>query len=182
MSLILQRGIFDHKAYKGIYQAYACKRSAWHPAQPIERLLEQLRLHGPHLISGFFSKRCYSAPAEIKICAGTKGSEPFLGRNIYGWLPKHRITSKTLGTVHAMIIVGAQTTETSQHVFLINPSNKSIPGNPLSQKIYAISYKTLQTYIVSISTGLFSDPSPSGAISYPFAENLTGPNDYAIHC
>lgn len=183
---------FQHATHRSVnravYQAYGCKRSTWHPKQPIEMLMEQLELNGPHLVAGLFGKHCYTKPATLKISASSPaGKSNYSGRNIHAWnagerLPieasatqtEHSSGQKKFLDLHAVVVVGAEITSSgSQLVYYQDPRDGAKKGDPTSQKIYAISYKTFTTHLANIvASQLTSLDQVEG--------NATGPNDYAI--
>lgn len=76
-------------AFLSSYAAYGCKLSPWHPEQPIETLIEQLHLHGPHLINGKFGQVYYEdAPFEL--------AQKIEERSIFGWKPSAKRRMKIL--------------------------------------------------------------------------------------
>ncbi len=148
-------------------KAYNIKKSSWHPSNPINNLIEQLNLHGPHMVAGYFGKGYYEeVPFELK--------ERIEGRPIFKWLPN---TNKNLENLpgHSIVIIGARGQGKSGYVYFLDPQDSSDPNNLLSQKVYMIPYAKFISLIGDLH-GKFLKPNGNGP---RFTE--IEKNNYALH-
>lgn len=138
--------MFDNKSYDAIgfinhlgrirlAEAYQLKVTQWTPLKNIESLIQELTLHGPLAVEGFFGKDCY-IDEPIK--------EIVKEREIYSWKPGSQ-RRPTGG--HVVVIVGAKKVKDCALVYFIDPTEKSDPQNPASQRCYKISYNNLTTHV-----------------------------------
>lgn len=124
-------------AFLASAQKYGARKSSWHPAQSIQKLIEQLQLHGPHLIKGNVGRAYYEDdPFELR--------QKIQGRSVFGWKPgaKRRDESGT----HVVVIVGAD----EKRVYYVDPMDGSDPEDIEAQIIYTISYERLQMSICNL--------------------------------
>lgn len=117
-------------------RSYGCKRSLWHPEKPIETLIEQLQLHGPHLVMGRFFE-----------CSWVPLAQTIEERPVFSW----EITQMA-ATAHALLIVGTEVTGQKNLVYLLDPRDSSDPKKKSTQKIYVMPYEMLISSIMDLSS------------------------------
>jgi hypothetical protein len=127
--------VFHHS-----YRAYGCKESPWHPELPLEMLIKEIELFGPHLIQGYFGQ-CYyqDDPKPLK--------DKIEGRTVFAWKPDSK--RKDVIETHCILVVGADAEK--KLVYYIDPHDGSKPGDVTTQKVYAMSDKRLRSSITSLS-------------------------------
>jgi hypothetical protein len=150
-------------------KAYRLKKSLFHPKKPISHLIEQLHIHGPHLVGGKFGEAYYTTPLfELK--------NKIEGRPVFGWPPN--AARKALTANHAVVVVGAQIEKDKEYIYFIDPNDESKPDDYSTQKIYVMSYKKFQSMICDLNGR--SCATPSGVpIFSPVHEERE--NNYALH-
>lgn len=151
------------------YRNFGARKSAWHPNQPIEKLIRQLKLYGPHYVQGYFGQAYYKTPpAELPL--------KIEGRTIFGW----DVEAQKLDTEerHAIIIIGAQRVREKTYVYFVDPLDSSDPTNVATQKIYAITYDELVNSIVSLNGILLRHATTKIPI---FLKEKPQKNMYALH-
>ena len=118
---------------------YKLKLSAWHPTHPITSLMDQISMHGPLVVCGYFGRPYYKDdPFEL--------SAKVEGQSVFGWQPGSiRIV---LQSSHAIVLVGAR--NDMDHVYFIDPNDGSDPANIQTQKIYVMSYKRLTSSMTDL--------------------------------
>lgn len=133
-------------AHKICYVLYGLKISPWNPDQPIERLIEQLTLYGPHVVLGYIGQEYYQEkPFEL--------AEKVAGKAIYGWKPNTPREGSSL--YHAVLLVGARSDK--KVIYFIDPLDGSDPKNLESQRIYVMSYEKLKSYIANLDNSQYRD-------------------------
>jgi hypothetical protein len=149
---------------------YKAQKSPWHPSQPIEKLIENLNLYGPHLVIGKFGQNFYQTNA-IKL------PETIAGRTILGW-PEHvtRINENE-AAFHAVVIVGATVKEEKSCAYFIDPLDGSDSSDINTQKIYEISYQELKASIANL-LGIQQRASTGSKIFLPIEKRE---NKYALY-
>jgi hypothetical protein len=135
----LTRRVRNFLPYTVIAQAYQLQRSAWHPAALITSLMEELRQHGPHVVSGHFGQLHYQAlPFRL--------SQEVEGRPVFGWKPD--APRKERSDCHAVTLVGARSD--TGHIYFIDPLDGSDPADLQTQKIYVMSYAKFRLSLVDL--------------------------------
>lgn len=115
--------------------------SPWKPSQEIGRLIESLKSHGPHLVSGMFGKAYYDSP-------------PFAlknrlhGHTIMGWKPDAKW--KTKDASHVVVLIGA-TSEGGGRVYFIDPAEKNDPNSVEKMPFFTVSYERLKKGVIELS-------------------------------
>lgn len=147
--------------------AYDTQNSQWHPEQPIEKLIEQIRLCGPHYVTGYLGKLYYvDSPFPLK--------NKIEDRPVFGWKPNAQRKEEE-NISHAVVIVGAKIIKGAGYVYFVDPIDGSMPNQPESQKIYIISYEKLRLFIqdlnycrTTMQNGklLYATPQKEGANNY----------------
>ncbi|HSW85900.1 MAG TPA: hypothetical protein VLG49_00210 [Rhabdochlamydiaceae bacterium] len=156
-------------AFAVSYKAYNCKRSPWHPKQPIEALEKQLELHGRHLVLGKFGQLYYEAedpPSELG---------KIKGRPVFGWKPNAKRNNRP--NFHAVVIVDVKIKDEKSHIYFLDPLDSSDPKQISTQKIYAMSLDRLRSSIISL-TGIQARTSDGKIV---FESEEQGPNNYALY-
>lgn len=140
-------------------EKYGLKIAEWKPTQPFEDLIASLKEHGPHYVQATMGSRLYTIPP---FCLKDKIGE----RNIWGWKPgSPKQEREHFGT--SLLLVGAQKKGVSEVVYFIDSEDASDPKDVETQKIYAVSYKTLKANLSDL---------------YGLAgEGAESPFPYAIH-
>lgn len=149
---------------------YKVRKSPWHPLQPIEKLIENLNLYGPHLVIGKFGQNFYQTEA-IKL------PETIAGRTILGWPGHVTRINENEAAFHAVVIVGATVKEEERCVYFVDPLDGSDPSDINTQKIYEISYQELTTSIAN-SLGIQQRTSTGSNIFLPMEDRE---NKYALY-
>lgn len=146
-SLIEKRSHMQALVFTDSYRKYGCKRSSWHPDQPIQKLIEQLHLHGPHLIVGKFGRLYYEdSPTELNM--------KLKNRSILGWRPPYnKRKNEQEVAFHCIVVVGAKTYQDKEQVYFIDPIDGSDPSDITTQKIYAMAYTRVRSSIASLTGG-----------------------------
>ncbi|MES2344857.1 MAG: hypothetical protein V4494_02825 [Chlamydiota bacterium] len=158
--------LLNNLVSKYAVEHYQLKASQRHPSDSVIKLIEQIQLHGSHLVKGFFGKINYEEkPFEL--------DQKVEGRPGFGW--KIGATqNKNMTSIHNIIIVGAESRNNQNRVYFIDPLDSIYPNDLSTQNIYAMSYKKLQSSICSLECRMHLDNSYE-----PQVEN--GPNNYALH-
>jgi hypothetical protein len=123
------------------------KKSTWHPEQPIDNLMEQLKLHGPLLAAGKFGQLFYEDPS-------FETNDKIEGRPIFGWKPNAKRREGGLYNQHAVVIVAAQKINGKEYVYFIDPVDGSNPADLRTQKIYVQSYEKFRSFICANDVNL----------------------------
>ena len=166
MSLSEKEAHVNNLTFLISFQMYGAKKSSWHPEQPIDSLIEQLKLHGPHLVRGTIGQFYYEdAPFELK--------EKREGKTIFGWKPNAKRINEDNSTIHAVVIIGAD----EKCVFFLDPLDGSDPQDPQTQKIYVTSYERLRKTIHDLSALRITTKEGVPI----FVEDLKENNNYALH-
>ena len=144
---------------------YGLLQSAWHPMHPITSLMEQLNLHGPHVVFGRFGSPFYKdKPIQL--------SEQLEGRPVFCWPPgAERVVNLE---THAITIVGARS-DTGK-VYYTDPNDGSDPADIATQKIYVMSYEEFISNLTCLN-GMPVITSTGGLHFLPAAER----NPYALY-
>lgn len=153
--------VFTHS-----YLAYGCQRSAWHPEDPIEKLIDQIQQHGAHLVGGKFRSEFYddcSVQLETKI----------QGRPVFSCPSENKINPPEN---HCIVIVGVESQTNS--VYFLDPCDRSDPNDIETQKIHKISYEELQSSITNLMGIHFVNS--EGKINYETRQKGKS-NNYAIY-
>lgn len=145
---------------------YRIQISPWHPEQPIECLIQEMQLHGPHLVRGHIGQLYYEEPPfQLNNCIEE--------RPIFGW--KSNAKRKEMLSYHVVVLVGAKVTDdTKGYVYFIDPLDGSDP-DPKTQKVYMISYERLKSIIAPLDG--FRMQTKEGAPT--FLQQQEGGNNYA---
>lgn len=127
--------MFENFANIALARLYALKVSTWHPTQNITALIEELQAHGPLTMLGSFGIPAYLEPP-IKL------NFKIEDREVYGWKKSvDKVGIEVTG--HAILVVGAEKTDTKELVYYIDPIDESDPEYPEKQRIFAMTYKSL---------------------------------------
>lgn len=130
-----------------LLQASGFKETQWNPKQSIEVLIDNLKIHGPLLMSGAVGKIFYEKPPE-KV-------NKVAGRNIYGW--KKGDLKKTLHSFghrisHVVVVIGAEKGGPREgFIYFVDPNDGSEPRNPEMQRIYVTSYQNFKEKVEKIA-------------------------------
>jgi hypothetical protein len=125
-------------------QLFNLVESCWNPELPVESLIEQLHLHGPHLVVGKIGRPFYEIPPfELKVKVA--------GRAVFGWKPEPLRKEENTGAGHFVVIVGAKLEEGKGYVYFVDPNDGSDPRDPSVQKVYVISYQRLKSTIALLN-------------------------------
>lgn len=147
---------------------YGCKPSPWHPEQPFETLIEQLKSHGPHVLTGKFGQMYYEEkPFRLE--------QTIEGRPVFGWKPTFK--RKELSDHHMIVIVGAKTDKEKKTIYFLDTLDSSDPKEITTQKIYVMSFDRLKLSIATLSG--IQRQQPDGKIVFDKMEK--GMNSYALH-
>lgn len=122
------------------------RQTAWTPHATPADLKEVLKKNGPMIIFGRFGQKFYETPA-------FKLEDEFCNKEVWGWKPDTKRSSER--GPEAVIVVGALVNQAVNRVFFIDPLEAVDPVSK-SRKVYAISFKNLETHIVNDSQKLFS--------------------------
>src|SRR6185437_2726052 len=123
------------------WQTQGLQRSQWHPSQPIDVLIENVRRYGAHLVVGKIGQKFYEHkpfPSATKIA----------GQTVYAWITPQRSAAYLAPDMHAVVLVGAD--QTRKCVYYIDPLDGSDPKKEAYPKIYAASYEELQKTIANL--------------------------------
>ncbi len=147
---------------------YDCKPSPWHPEQPLKSLVEQLKNHGPHVLTGKFGQMYYKEhPFQL--------DQKIEGRPLFGWKPDSK--RKELLDHHLIVIVGAKIDKEKQHVYFLDPLDSSDPKDITTQKIYVMSFDRLKLSIADLS-GIQRRTLDGEVVFDPMEKGI---NNYALH-
>lgn len=122
LSIAEKRKLYECAFPTVIPQAYKLIPSYWHPIEGIDSLCEQLRQNGAMAVAGHYGESLYNKPASIL-------DEKF-GENteIYGWNEDEYTTQNLQNRrAHQIVIIGARKDNLQEHVYFIDPLNKSDP-------------------------------------------------------
>jgi hypothetical protein len=170
MSVLEKLWLEENTVFIASYRALGLQHSSWHPLRPIEALIEQLRLRGPHLVSGTLGRPYYQDPP-FELPARMEG------RPVFGWKENaQRLDREGPLPFHVVVIVGAKIIDGKGRVYFIDPRDGSDPKDMTTQQIYVISYERLRS---SIAT-LFGTQWKTDDGQYRFKEIKAGMNDYAL--
>lgn len=149
--------IFQKRCYLGAWAtkksalAYGCQQSSWNPGQPIESLVNTLKDHGPHMVTGKLGQAYYKKNP-------TLSKNKIEGRHLYFWPPNSEKEDHEVG--HTVVIIGAKKiyTETGSQelVYFLDPEDGSKPNDVGTQKVYATSYKNLCNSLHDLDTRPFN--------------------------
>ncbi|MEI6243014.1 MAG: hypothetical protein WCP39_06390 [Chlamydiota bacterium] len=143
MSLFEKQWHESNLVFTASYTAYGCKLSPWHPEKPIDVLIEQLQLHGPHFVEGRLGSSFYEEnPFQL--------SQKIEGRPVFGWKPNAKRINEDSLEFHVVVIVGAKVDNEKKFVYFIDPQDGSDPSNITTQKIYIISYERFRSSICNL--------------------------------
>lgn len=112
--------------------------SEWSPDKKIVALYDALKKHGPLYATGNVGMGHHTDKPQV-----SKTAIP--NKKIFYWQTKGDKIGQEMG--HAIIIVGVD--KIKKNVYYIDPADPSDPKNKHSQRIFAISYKTLQESMLS---------------------------------
>jgi hypothetical protein len=124
---------------------YNLNRSSWTPKLGIDKLIEELKNHGPMMVGGHFGTFTYSEPPyEMTTKAGD--------RSLYAWKPGN-VRLESEDAAHSIVLVGAKKVKDKSYVYFVDPNDPSDPKDRTKQKIYIISFANLASNICEV-TGL----------------------------
>lgn len=151
------------------YQLYGAKKSSWHPSQPFEKFVAELKQHGCHFVVGRYGHSYYK-------------KEPFKwgeleGRSVFGWKPDAERKDDNSGISHTIVIVGATYINGKELIFFVDPKDGSDPKDIKTQKIYVMSYNRLKETIADLFCLEYKDENDK----VTFKEPSEGENNYALH-
>lgn len=158
----------------GIYvriskEVYGLEISSWTPDQPINSLIKELQLHGPHMVFANLGKPIYTTPP-IKL------KDKIEKRTIFGWSPNSkRIESH--GS-HTIVIVGAEVVNNKGYVYFLDPSTESSDYN--SQEIFKVSYERLLSTILDLRQRHYAFRKQEFLKGKPGIAPFV--NEYALYC
>lgn len=166
-----QLTVFEMKKYTQVLATHfsfivrGLNLSYWHPSQEIDALIQELWLHGPHLIQADLGKSFYSdGPTLLR--------ERVQNMKVYAWPAGARRLEKLAS--HSVVIVGAN--KTFKRVYYLDPQDEFDPNQLNLVKIYATSYEKLKVNIRNLQGVKFEGPTPV------FTKMLLNfPNGYAMH-
>ncbi len=157
-------------AFLQSYLCYECEQSPWHPEQPITQLINQLQLHGPHLVMGQIGKAYYHDAPSMQ-------PQQIEGRSIFYWKPKAPRKEDEL-MYHFVVIVGAEIDKRGrQLVYFLDPLDGSDPKDMSTQKIYMMSYDRLKRSISDLHGKRLQEQDGQPA----FFEQKKGKNNYSLY-
>ncbi len=148
---------------------YGLQTSSWHPHQPIEKLIDELKRCGPLVVAGCFGTSHYLYPPR-------KLGKQVEGREVYGWM-KNDLKKPAAISGHMVLLVGAEKEKTRGYVYYIDVNDDSDPQHPEKQRIYMMSYEKL-TSAESICDlhGILRNNAPE-AVGYAFCRSVPSPMD-----
>jgi hypothetical protein len=119
---------------------FRCQKSTWHPSYPIKHLIQQIDLHGPHVINGHFGQVHYAEPP-------FQLSEQIGNRAVFGWHPNAKRIKENV-MCHAIVVVGARSDK--ELVYFTDPLDVSDPEKP--EPVYVMSYKRIKESIFDLDS------------------------------
>lgn len=135
----LQYLLLCHNFYLAFCAHFNLDFSPWKPSQKIGELIESLKSHGPHLVSGMFGKAYYDRPPFAL-------KDKVHGHTIMGWKPDAKWAIKE-DVSHTVVLVGAG----GGRVYFIDPSGKNDPKSAEKMPLFTISYERLKKGVVELS-------------------------------
>ena len=134
---LYERAILNQRVLLDIYKkAYVLENSSWNPSQPIQKLIEQLKIHGPHYVTAQFgvSPKGKATPTDQII----------EDRPVLQWNGCEKMAEEN----HSVVIVG--TDAAKKTVYFLDPNDGSDPKDMKTQKLYQISYEFLCSRIATL--------------------------------
>ena len=130
-----------------LLQVYGFKETQWKPRQSIDVLIDNLKAHGPLLMSGAIGKTFYENPPKVV--------KEVAGRCIYCWQKGGlKKTFELFGhpVSHVVVVIGAEKGGSRDgFVYFVDPTDGSDPKNPELQRIYVTSYQNFKEKVFKIA-------------------------------